>query len=195
MDNVPTPRAAADDEWPWPHFPKGARRNSHTIDRTKGERLTGWEGDFLDAYRNTGIISVACEAARVSIGVIQRRRRDDEQFREALEDARELAADALEAAAWNRAVIGLTKTKRYYKGGQLVAEEQTVEVSDRLLIKLLEAARPEKFRDGTDRTHEVAILREEVRKMAIEQGLDAERAVAEAERIYAETHGARVRAR
>src|SRR6478735_5703595 len=96
--------ASSDTEWPWPQFPRGAKRN---YDRAGNEAFSGWEGDFLDALRNTGVVRSACYQARVSYYVVQSRKRADTDFRSARADAMEMAKEALLAAAWQRAVYGV----------------------------------------------------------------------------------------
>ena len=80
MDN-PTDRTESQDDqvWPWPHFQQGATRN-YRYDRAKGEKFTGWEGDFLAAYRLSGIIAHAAEQARVSPGLVRTRKLEDARF-------------------------------------------------------------------------------------------------------------------
>lgn len=100
---------------------------------------------WLATFRDTGNIRLACEAAGVSRSTVDRYRREDSSFAEAWAQAEEDAADHLEDAAYKRAVDGVSR-RRYDKDGNLVAEEQVY--SDTLLLALLRARRPAKFRDN-----------------------------------------------
>ncbi len=64
-------------------------------------------------------------------------------FKQLHEEAKDEAFDALEGEAHRRAVVGVLKP--VYQGGQRVGAIR--EYSDTLLIILLKAGRPEKFRD------------------------------------------------
>src|SRR5436305_14060004 len=84
-----------------------------------------WEDRWLRMYRKCGNISVACQAADVTRGHVYRWRRLRPEFAAAWDEAREDAYDSLEEIAWQRA-------KRS---------------SDTLLIFLMKANRPEKYRE------------------------------------------------
>jgi len=170
-------------EWPWPEYQRRARRNRLSMDRAHGERLTGWEGDFLEAFRNSGLVRSACLTARVSSRVVSQRRADDLDFSTAYEEAREQAADALEAAAWQRAVHGVRRERQFMLNGKLTTEIITT-YSDSLLMFLLRGNRPKKFREQVDHNHNLIVLEQETRRMARERGVDEEAAVAEARRIF-----------
>ena len=73
--------------------------------------------------------------------------REDEQFQEALEIARAMAADTLEDEAWRRAVTGVQRPVGWYKGevgGYLT------EYSDALLIQLLKGHMPSRYTDRVE---------------------------------------------
>ena len=103
-----------------------------------------WKPLFLDTLRGTGNVRLAASNADVARQVAYRARDSSRQFRadwdEALEEAREL----LEAEARRRAAIGVDEPV-YYKG-QVVG--QIRKYSDNLLMFLLKAHWPEKFREN-----------------------------------------------
>ena len=99
---------------------------------------------FLDTLRGTGNVRLAASNADVARQVAYRARDSSATFRadwdEALEEAREL----LEAEARRRAAIGVDEPV-FYKG-KVVG--QIRKYSDNLLMFLLKAHWPEKFREN-----------------------------------------------
>lgn len=69
----------------------------------------------------------------------------DEEFAAAWDDAVEVAVDSLEKEAWRRARDGVLKP--VYQKGEKVG--QVREYSDQLMVTLLKAHRPEKYRERT----------------------------------------------
>jgi hypothetical protein len=80
---------------------------------------------FIDALRSTGNVRAACEAVGISRQAAYRWRRENTEFAAAWEQAIEDATDYLEE----------------------VARQRALETSDTLMIFLLKAHRPDKFRD------------------------------------------------
>lgn len=76
-------------------------------------------------------------------------RKDDPDFAQDWADALDTAADVMEHEAFRRAVKGTIKP--VYQNGKLVGSIK--EYSDTLLIFLLKAARPEKYRERTETRH------------------------------------------
>lgn len=169
-----------DETWPWPEFPRHAPRN---LRRMYTEPFTGWEGDFLAAYRMTGIIRASCVEARVSSNTVARMRKQSPAFEQAMMEAKDEAIDRMEAAALNRAVVGTTRTKGVYHQGKRVGEETITEYSDTLLIFLLKANRPEKYRDSVDHNHRMTAMHEEAKRISEQEGIPYDDIVAEAERF------------
>ena len=103
-----------------------------------------WRPLFLDTLRGTGNVRLAASNADVARQVAYRARDSSATFRadwdEALEEAREL----LEAEARRRAAIGVDEPV-FYKG-KVVGHSR--KYSDNLLMFLLKAHWPEKFRDN-----------------------------------------------
>jgi hypothetical protein len=105
--------------------------------------------------RTHGNVSEACAAAQIGRQSAYDWRNDDADFAAAWDEALDEAADTMEREAWRRAVEGTEKPVF----GSLGRGEGTGEVgrireySDTLLIFMLKAARPEKFRERTETRH------------------------------------------
>lgn len=97
---------------------------------------------FLAAFQETGNVRQASRGARVGRSTHYRWLSDDPAYREAVQIAKEVAADRLEDEAMRRAVDGVVKPVGWYKGkpGGYVRE-----YSDKLLIFLLKRLRPDKY--------------------------------------------------
>ena len=109
----------------------------------KGNPPANWRDRFLASLAKYGNVSAAARSARVTRTYVYDVRKADESFAYAWDTALDDAADAMEYEAWKRAVKGVKKP--IYQGGMHVADVQ--DYSDTLLIFLLKAARPEKFRE------------------------------------------------
>lgn len=96
---------------------------------------------FLRNLRDTGNVSVSARAVGVSPGHMRVLRTREPDFDADWAEAEMEAADALEEEARRRAVKGTAKG--IYHKGALVARER--QYSDQLLIRLLEANKPDKF--------------------------------------------------
>lgn len=136
---------------------------------------------MLAALRQLGNISQAAEAAGCSRSAHYLWLRTDPRYHAEVADAMEEAADHLEAEARRRAVEG-TEEPVYYQGKPVGAIRR---YSDLLLIFLLKAARPEKFRE---RVEHYAPERVEAyaRELAERLGLDPDEVAREVERLREE---------
>ena len=83
-----------------------------------------WEKAYLIALAKTGNFTLSAQMAGIARGTARERYDTSPEFRKACDDAIDQAIDILEAEAWRRAMAG----------------------SDRLLSRLLEAHRPDKYR-------------------------------------------------
>lgn len=101
---------------------------------------------FLDQFALHGNKSKAAKATGLKTTTINTWLSNDEQFADAYALALEEAADVLEDAAFKRAVDGVER-KRFDKEGNLILTETIY--SDSLLSKLLDGAKPEKFKQRT----------------------------------------------
>ena len=101
---------------------------------------------FIEALRTTGNVTLAAQHAERSRNEVHDVRQRSKRFAAQWDDALEEATDLLEAAAWRRAVTGIDKPM-FFKG-EVVGS--TKKYSDRLLMFLLEAYKPEMFRNGDE---------------------------------------------
>ena len=122
-------------------------------------RKPDWAPRFIELVRQTANVRLSADGAGIDRDTAYRRRQRDPDFAAAWTQAEADAVDVLEAEARRRALT----------------------VSDNLLMFLLKAHRPERFRE-TIRID----LRREAERLAAELGIDPEAAIAEAERLVAE---------
>ena len=108
-----------------------------------------WKPAFLEALADTGNAKMAAEAVGISRDTVYTARNRSPRFREAMDKARAKAQDVLEAEAFRRAVDGVTEPV-YYKGKIAGAVRK---YSDALLIFLLKAADPAKYRERYSHEH------------------------------------------
>lgn len=100
---------------------------------------------FLRALRETGVVAAACAAAGITRPTAENYRKAYPDFAEAWEDAKLDAADALEEEARRRAVMGVERVI-LYKGDPVGTKTH---YSDSLLLALLKANNPNKFRENS----------------------------------------------
>jgi hypothetical protein len=103
---------------------------------------------FLDELARRGIVTDAAIAAGVDRKTPYLWHAKDEQFAAAWVDALEQATDAMEAEAFRRAVEGIDKP--VFQGGRKVGSIR--EYSDTLLVHMLKANRPSKYRERFELT-------------------------------------------
>jgi hypothetical protein len=113
---------------------------------------TAQQARYLRAVEQTGTLTAGCKAARVSPHTIYRWR-EDAAFAEAETIAREAFADVLEEEAIRRAWHGVTTVKPIFHQGQPVGEVVETTYSDTLLVLMLKAVRPEKYRERKQTEH------------------------------------------
>lgn len=101
---------------------------------------------FLQALSETASITKACEISKLPRRTVYNWREADPHFAEAWDEALELGTDALEDEAIRRALHGTDKP--VYQGGKRVGAVR--EFSDTLLIFMLKAKRPEKYKERTE---------------------------------------------
>lgn len=104
---------------------------------------------FLEFLRKTGNVSYSAKEAGFARFSFYRLRKKDPDFAADWDDAVEEATDSLELEARRRALQGCDKP--VYQKGELVGHVR--EYSDHLMVTLLRAHRPEKFRDRIDHEH------------------------------------------
>jgi hypothetical protein len=109
---------------------------------------------FLETLALTGNVVRSCRMASLPRQTAYDWRKAIPGFAEAWDDAKEMGTDALEDEAIRRAHQGLAR-KKFYKGVPIIdpeTGEQYVEreYSDNLLMFMLKARRPDKFKDRSE---------------------------------------------
>lgn len=107
-----------------------------------------WSPYFLLHLAWGGNVSAAARYARISRQTAYNHRESNSHFRAAWEEALEVATDRLEEEARRRAVEGVDEPV-FYQGKEVARVRK---YSDTLLIFLLKAHRPEKYRERYDVT-------------------------------------------
>jgi len=132
---------------------------------------------FLAEFAGRGIVKHAAKAAGISRQTAYRWYDEDAEFAAAWDDAQEEATDEMEQEAWRRAVEGVDRP--VFQGGSQVGH--THEYSDTLLVLMLKANRPKKYRENTalEITANTAPMLDQ---------LPTEDLIAEAQRIIGEKH-------
>lgn len=104
---------------------------------------------FLKHFAEYGNVSAAAKAAGVERNTVYAWQERDDQFVAAFREAELVATEVLEHEARRRAVEGVENTKGIYdRQGNLMAEETETKYSDTLLIFLLKARAPDKYREN-----------------------------------------------
>jgi hypothetical protein len=139
--------------------------------RQRPRRRPRWEGAFLAALRDSGNVRLACSRTGIARRTAYDLRDRHEDFAAAWDDALEDACDLLEAEARRRAHDGVDEPVVYQGklcGTWIDAEGKPVtegtegatlipltvkKYSDPVLLALLRAHRPEKYRDSVQHEH------------------------------------------
>jgi hypothetical protein len=121
--------------------------------RLDGRTIDQRKADFLDQYRQSGNIYLACKLARIGRSTVYGWEKADPDFAAAWEVAEVEATEFLEAEAFRRAVKGVKQKKGVYYLGKPIAYEVETSYSDTLLLALMRARAPEKYRDRKDVRH------------------------------------------
>lgn len=106
---------------------------------------------FIEALRVYGVVTTAARAASINRSTARQWRLKDPEFAAAWADALEDAVDELEKEAHRRAVQGVEEPV-FYQGQQVSVIRR---YSDALLITLLKANRPEKYRERVEHSGSV----------------------------------------
>lgn len=115
----------------------------------KPNALEGWQETFLAHFRETANISHAARLARVDRQTVIRHRKRYKMFAAQMQEAESEALEHLEYEAYRRAHDGTAKPVFYQ--GQPCGTVQ--EYSDTLMIVLLKARAPEKYRENAKVEH------------------------------------------
>ena len=118
---------------------------------------------FLEHFAEYGNVTAAAKAIGIERNTVYQWQERDEQFVAAFREAEIKATEVLEVEARRRAVEGVESETPIYFRGEPVGSIVKTEYSDTLLIFLLKARRPEKYRDrivaknSGARSHRIAI--------------------------------------
>jgi hypothetical protein len=128
----------------------GVRDAADSVTRQQSGRL---KKAFLEHFRVYGNVTAACTAISVERSTAYKWLERDPDFAAAYKDAEIQATEVLEGEARRRAVEGVvTITPNYYRG-ELLSEVIETKYSDTLLIFLLKARAPEKYRETVRQEH------------------------------------------
>jgi hypothetical protein len=116
--------------------------------RVRASNRADKQAKFLAEFANCGIITVAAKVAGIDRKTVHNWLEKDERFSLAYHQAEKQAEEVLEAAAWKRSVQGVAKQRHVYdRNGKLIDTEITTDYSDSLLMFLLRARNPRKYRE------------------------------------------------
>jgi hypothetical protein len=110
---------------------------------------TDWRPVFLQALNDTGLVKEACRVAGIHRSTAYEERQRNEEFAVAWHDVEEETTERMEREAIRRAAEGVEKP--VFQGGQQVGAIR--EYSDTLLIFMLKARRPERYRENVHVEH------------------------------------------
>src|SRR5690606_10953200 len=120
-------------------------RTTRTRQRAREQTVEQRKSRFLAELARMANVSAAAKKAGVPRSTAYDWYKADEAFAAGWDDAVEVAVDSLEKEAWRRARDGVLKP--VYQKGEKVG--QVREYSDQLMVTLLKAHRPEKYRERT----------------------------------------------
>jgi hypothetical protein len=129
---------------------KAKPRTNGTHRKPRKTTVPDWGPAFLGSLARTANIRAACVESGATRSAVYRRRDGDGAFAEAMAAAIEDATDGLEMEARRRAVEGRERPV-FGSGGPGVGTVRVgsvVEYSDTLMVLLLKAHRPEKYREN-----------------------------------------------
>lgn len=108
-----------------------------------------WKPSWLAAFETTGMVMAACKQVGVGRSTVYEARQRDEDFACAWADVEEATTERMEREAYRRSTEGVPR--EIYHRGEVVGEE--LQFSDTLLIFMLKARRPERYRDNVKVEH------------------------------------------
>lgn len=132
--------------------------------RTQGQRPRddSWKTTFLESLSVMPNVSAAARAAGIDPTTAYDHRKTDAEFAKAWNAGLDQGFDLLEQEAVRRATVGgkvtRTMTRTLPTGEVVIETSEETKTSDTLLIFLLKAYRPERFRERYDVDHKVGGL-------------------------------------
>lgn len=118
-------------------------RTNRTRQRAREDATTTAKARFLKELARMANVSAAARKAKVPRSTAYDWYAADEAFAKAWDEAVDIAIDSLEQEAWRRARDGTLKP--VFQKGMKVG--QVREYSDQLMVTLLKAHKPEKYRE------------------------------------------------
>lgn len=125
------------------------KRQTHRTPK-KGKRRkddTSWHASFIKALTSIANVKYACDLCAISRATAYEHKAKFPAFSKAWDEACEEAMDYLEQVAFKRATAGQVESQEFDKETGKILLRQTVRHSDTLLIFLLKANRPGKYRE------------------------------------------------
>ncbi len=122
-------------------------------DATLDSSARDWQTPFLEKLAGCGNVSRACKAAKIERSTAYRLRAQDPDFKKAWDESLIIAVGLLEDEAWRRAREGWMEPV-FQKGAQV---GQVRKFSDQLLMFLLRAHDPDKYRETVNQHHSGSI--------------------------------------
>lgn len=126
-----------------------ATRTPRTRQRARELTVEERKDRFLEELAKRANVSAAAKKAGVGRSTVYDWYRADEDFAKRWDEAVDVAVDSLEKEAWRRARDGVLKP--VYQKGEKVGTVR--EFSDQLMITLLKAHRPDRYRDRQQLEH------------------------------------------
>lgn len=118
-------------------------------------KRTDWQATFLEAFKDSGLVSEACRVSKVSRTTAYTERQRNEAFALAWADIEEETTEEMEREAIRRGSKGFDRP--VFQGGKQVGT--ITEYSDALLQFMLRGRRPEKYRDHHTVEHKGEVTR------------------------------------
>lgn len=118
-------------------------------DATKTPKKEVWQPKFIKWLCKTGNVTASCIKARISRGHAYEVRKEDPAFAAAWDESLIIATEGLEEEARRRAQDGVLEP--VYQGGKMAGKVR--KYSDTLLIFLLKAHKPDKYRENYRHEH------------------------------------------
>ncbi len=138
---------------------KGSRnRRARTLVQAHARSRTALQAAFIAALSEVASVTEACRLSGLPRQTAYDWRHADAGFAQAWDEALELGTDALEDEAVRRAAHGFERP--VFQGGRQVGV--TREYSDTMLMMLLKARRPEKYRERTSVEHSGGLTLEQL---------------------------------
>ena len=132
--------------------PASRRRRTGSAHSAQARATAEAKAAWLQAFASSYTVSSACRVAGVGRRTVYEWRQQDEDFAVAWADIDEANVEELEAEARRRAYEGVVKPVTVAG-----ARDEVREFSNDLLMFLLKARRPEKYRDRATVRHEGSI--------------------------------------